>query len=101
MLLKLFSAQRDDRKFAIDHFRARAEVTPELFQALSECRPTEDEEMGVTWKEFAIRVAESLPPEERVKGLSVEERLKGLTPTKIEAYLKQLKKTKPRKRKSS
>ncbi len=44
----------------------------------------------------ADEILKALPSEERLKGLPAEERLKGLLPEEIEAYLRTLKKEKPK-----
>ena len=53
-------------------------------------RENQKETMENLTPEAQEKFAETLPPEIRLKGLSIREKMKGLSPEEIEAYLQQL-----------
>jgi hypothetical protein len=111
-MLHLFSAQEELLRYGQEHYRPHSPETSSLLYQLFKAY-SEDPAMADKLKEFARQTIDellkSLPPEERLKGLTaeelrkhlpVEERLKGLTaeevmkalpPETLEALARQLK----------
>jgi hypothetical protein len=93
-MLHLFSAREGLLRYGREHYRPQSPETStvlfELFKTYSE-----DPNMPDTLKEFARetidRFLASLPPEERLKGLSAEEVIRALPPETLKALARQLK----------
>lgn len=93
-LLHLFSAREELLRYARQHYRPQSPETStliyELFQAYKE-----DPNMPDKLKEFVRQsldqLLQNMPPEERLKGLSADEIIKGLSPEVLEAISRRLK----------
>jgi hypothetical protein len=93
-MLHLFSAREELLRYGKEHYRPHSPETStllyELFKAYSE-----GTEMSDKLKEFVRQsideLLKSLPPEERLKGLSAEEIAKALPPETLEALVRQVK----------
>jgi len=89
-MLHLFSARREQLRYATEHYRPRSKETStllyELFLAYKE-----DPEMAAQLEEFVRQsideLLKKLPPEKRLEGLSPEERLQGLSPEELRVVL--------------
>ena len=94
-LLHLLSALPDQVRYGESHYRQRSEETSTLLNELFEGYQREGLTMPYTmqdWRrDFILEHFHQLTPEERCKALRelpAEERLEGLSPKEIEAYLK-------------
>ncbi len=94
-LWNLFSAVREKVVSAAAHYRNDASNLSSIINDLFKNYQLEGLVMPYTMEDYqrdvARRYLDQLPPEERVKGLSLEERLKGLSPEEIREYLEKLK----------
>ena len=93
-MLHLFSAREELLRYGQEHYRPRSKETStllyELFKAYSE-DPNVSEKLEEFVRQSIDKLLASLPPEERLKGLSAEEVARALPPDVLEALARQLK----------
>lgn len=97
-MLHLFSAREELLRYGREHYRPHSQETStllfELFKTYNE-EPDMSDKSDKKLKEFVRQSLEnllaSLPVEERLKGLSAEEVIRGLPPETLEALARQLK----------
>ena len=99
-MLKLFSIVPEQIDFACQHYRPLSPHTTGIVDNLISMYRKEDNSMATTLEELNRKIRKELletaSVQERLKGLTAEERLKGLSPEEIAAYLRGLKKKKPK-----
>jgi len=108
-VLKLFSIVPKQIEFACQHYRPMHGHITGIVDELIRMYRKEDLNMVSTLEELNRKLMKDalekasvkdllkhLSPEQRVEGLPAEDRLKGLTAADIEAYLRALKKQKPK-----
>ena len=101
-MFKLLSVVPEQIEFACRHYRPRASHTTGIVDRLISKYRTEDERMATTIEELNRKLMkeamEMASVDERLKGLTTEHILKRLSPEEIEAYLRALKKKKPKRK---
>jgi hypothetical protein len=99
-MFKLFSVAPDQIEFACRHYRPSSPRTTGIVDKLISKYRMEDARMATTVEELNRKLMkeamEMASVKDRLKGLTTQERLKGLSAEEIEAYLRGLKKKKPR-----
>jgi hypothetical protein len=93
-MLHLFSAREELLRYGQDHYRPHSRDTSTLLYELFKTY-SEEPDMPDKLKEFVRQslneLLATLPVEERLKGLSAEEVIRGLPPETLEALARQLK----------
>jgi hypothetical protein len=93
-MILLFSAREELLRYGRDHYRLQSADTSTLLYELFKTYSEEDD-MPDKLKEFAQeslkKLLASLPPEERLKGLSADEIIRGLPPNTLEELGRRLK----------
>ena len=101
-VLKLFSIVPKQIAFACEHYRPMHDHISGIVDALIRMYRKEDLDMISTLEEFKRKLMkeamETASVEERLKGLTTEQILKRLSPEEIEAYLREIKKKKPKRK---
>jgi hypothetical protein len=101
-MFKLFSVVPDQIEFACRTYRPSSPHTTGIVDNLISKYRKEDVRMATTIEELNRKLMkeamEMASVDERLKGLTPKERLKGLSAEEIEAYLRALKKKKPKRK---
>jgi hypothetical protein len=92
-MLHLFSATRELLRYGQEHYRPRSPETSTLLYTLFKAY-SEDSDMPDKLKEFVrqtmAQLVETLPAEERLKGLSADELVRALSPEMLEELTRKL-----------